>query len=179
MKRMKMCKEDMIPMEINNTFPKNIPSKHVSDSAIEEIRPVFKADLNSQNRLFGGTLVTWIDVVAGCVARKHSSCNVTTAAIDSLQFKEPVFENNMVVLQGRLTCVGKTSMEARVDSYVESLNGDRKLVNTAYLVIVALDEQSRPVPVPRLICDTPEEKAEWEAGIKRRELRKKRREEDF
>jgi len=90
-------------MEINNTFPKNIPSKHVSDSAIEEIRPVFKADLNSQNRLFGGTLVTWIDVVAGCVARKHSSCNVTTAAIDSLQFKEPVFENNMVVLQGRLT----------------------------------------------------------------------------
>lgn len=66
-------------------------------------------------------------------------------------------------------------MEVRVDSYVEALNGDRKLVNTAYLVLVALDESGRPTPVPRLICETPAEKVEWELGEKRHKLREQRR----
>jgi acyl-CoA hydrolase len=62
---------------------------------------------------------------------------------------------------------------------VEALDGNRKLVNTAYLVLVALDENGKPTPVPRLICETPAEKAEWEAGEKRRQLREKRRSEMF
>lgn len=153
--------------------------KHVSDSKIEQLQPVFKAHLNDQDRLFGGQLVAWIDIVAGAVARRHCHRNVTTAEIDSLQFKAPVYAGNVVVLYGRLTYVGHTSMEVRVDSYVEALNGDRKLVNTAYLVLVALDENGKPTPVPRLIHETDEEMTEWAAGEKRRELRKKRREESF
>lgn len=156
-----------------------LPAKRVSDSEIEQVQPVFKAHLNSQNRLFGGQLVAWIDIVAGAVARRHCNRNVTTAVIDSLQFKEPVFPDDVVVLYGRMTYVGRTSMEVRVDSYVEALDGNRKLVNTAYLVLVALDENGKPTPVPRLICETPAEKAEWEAGEKRRQLREKRRSEMF
>lgn len=156
-----------------------LPAKRVCDSEIEQVQPVFKAHLNSQNRLFGGQLVAWIDIVAGAVARRHCNHNVTTAVIDSLQFKEPVFPDDVVVLYGRMTYVGKTSMEVRVDSYVEALDGNRKLVNTAYLVLVALDENGKPTPVPRLICETPAEKAEWEAGEKRRQLRAKRRTEMF
>jgi acyl-CoA hydrolase len=154
-------------------------SKHVSDSEIEQIQPVFAAHLNSDNRLFGGQLVAWIDIVAGAVAQRHSNQNVTTAAIDNLQFKAPVPANSLVVLRGKLTCVGKTSMEVRVDSFVEDLSGKRTLVNTAYLVLVALDKNDKPTPVPRLICDTPEEKAEWEAGQKRRRLRQDRRMKDY
>ena len=156
-----------------------LPAKHASDSEIEQVQPVFKAHLNSQNRLFGGQLVAWIDIVAGAVARRHCNHNVTTAEIDSLQFKEPVCPDSVVVLYGRITYVGRTSMEVRVDSYVEALDGDRKLVNTAYLVLVALDEGGRPTPVPRLICETPTEKTEWEAGEKRRRLREQRRSESF
>ncbi len=152
-----------------------VPEKHVSDSEIEQVQPVFKAHLNSQNRLFGGQLVAWIDIVAGAVARRHCNHNVTTAVIDSLQFKEPVCPDSVVVLYGRMTYVGRTSMEVRVDSYVEALNGDRKLVNTAYLVLVALDESGRPTTVPRLICETPAEKVEWELGEKRHKLREQRR----
>ncbi|HCB92058.1 MAG TPA: acyl-CoA thioesterase, partial [Ruminococcaceae bacterium] len=151
----------------------------VSDSETEQIQPVFYAQLNSQNRLFGGQLVAWIDIVAGAVARRHSNRCVTTAEIDNLQFKAPVPADSLVVLHGRLTCVGRTSMEVRVDSYVEEVSGKRKLVNTAYLVLVALDENGRPTPVPRLICDTPQEKAEWAAGEKRRELRRLRRSESY
>jgi acyl-CoA hydrolase len=156
-----------------------MPARHIADSEIEQIQPVFKTHLNAQNRLFGGQLVAWIDIVAGSVARRHCCRNVTTAAIDSLQFKEPVPADSVVVLHGKLTFVGRTSMEVRVDSYVEALSGAKKLVNTAYLVIVALDENNKPTPVPRLICDTPQEKAEWDAGLKRRKLRQQRRNESF
>ena len=153
--------------------------KHVSDSEVYQVQTVFVSHLNAQGRLFGGQLVAWIDIVAGAVARRHCRCDVTTAEIDSLQFKEPVNANSVVVLRGKMTYVGRTSMEVRVDSYVEALNGTRKLVNTAYLVIVALDRNGRPTPVPKLICDTPEEEAEWEAGQKRRRLRQQRRTESF
>ena len=72
-----------------NYKPEERPAKHVTDSEIEQIQPVFQAQLNAQNRLFGGQLVAWIDIVAGLVARRHCRRNVTTAEIDSLQFKEP------------------------------------------------------------------------------------------
>lgn len=166
-------------MEEKITASDETPARHISDSEVEQIQPVFAAHLNAQNRLFGGQLVAWIDIVAGAVARRHCRCDVTTAEIDSLQFKEPVNANSVVVLRGKVTYVGRTSMEVRVDSYVEALNGTRKLVNTAYLVIVALDRNGRPTPVPKLICDTPEEEAEWEAGQKRRRLRQQRRTESF
>ncbi len=158
---------------------RELKAKHVSDSETEQIQPVFYSQLNAQKRLFGGELVSWIDVVAGTVARRHSAHNVTTAEIDNLQFKLPVFANSVVVLHGKLTYVGHTSMEVRVDSYVEELSDERKLVNTAYLVLVALDENGKPTRVPELICDTPAEKAEWEAGRKRRALRDQRKRESF
>ncbi|MFQ8841269.1 MAG: hypothetical protein ACLR8P_10535 [Clostridium fessum] len=61
-------------------------------------------------------------------------------------------------------------MEVRVDTFVESLSGARKLVNTAYVVMVALDENEHPMEVPGLLVETDEEKAEWEAGVKRKRL---------
>lgn len=152
-----------------------LTAKHVADSETEQIQVIFDNHLNGQGRVFGGQLAAWIDIVAGLVARRHCNHNVTTAEIDSLQFKSPVYSNSAIVMRGKLTYVGTSSMEVRVDSFVEDLSGQRRLVNTAYLVEVALDENQKPIPVPKLICETFQEKAEWEAGIKRRELRQKRR----
>jgi acyl-CoA hydrolase len=163
-------------------FGKNmseLTAKHVADSDTEQIQVIFDNHLNGQGRVFGGQLAAWIDIVAGIVARRHSNHNVTTAEIDNLQFKSPVYSNCAIVLHGKITYVGTTSMEVRVDSFVEDLSGERKLVNTAYLVEVALDENQKPIPVPRLICDTFQEKAEWEAGEKRRKLRQLRRKEAY
>ena len=70
-------------------------------------------------------------------------------------------------------------MDVRVDTFVESLSGARKLVNTAYVVMVALDENEHPMEVPGLLVETDEEKAEWEAGVKRNDLRKHRRAENY
>ena len=153
--------------------------KTVADSRTEVSHLLFSKHMNSAGRLFGGQLLMWIDEVAGIVARRHCEGNLTTACIDNLQFKYPVHTNSTLVLKGRLTYVGRTSMEVRVDSYVERLTGDSKLVNRAYLGRVALDSAHKPIEVPRLILETDEDRAEWEAGERRRLLRRQRKEEQF
>ena len=99
--------------------------------------------------------------------------------MDYLEFKAAAHLNDTVLLVGRMTWVGNTSMEVRVDTYVESLGGTKSLINRAYLVLVAIDEEENPVPVPGLYAFTPEEKAEQEAGARRRELRRQRRAEQY
>lgn len=140
------------------------------------IRPVH---MNHYNRLFGGELLRWIDELAGIVARRHCNANITTAAIDNLQFKAPVFAGQMLVLVGKVTYTGSTSMEVRVDTYTEDLDGIRRVINRAYFVMVAIDDNGKPIPVPEIIPETEEQKMEYEAAIKRREMRKQRRQEGF
>ncbi len=153
--------------------------KTVSDSKTEQIQILMPEHINGFNRLFGGKLMEWIDVVAAVVARRHSGCNVTTASIDNLQFKAAAYINSTIFLSGQITYVGTTSMEVRVTTYVENLDGIRHMINRAYLVLVALDENDHPVSVPGIMLETDEERLEWEAGEKRRELRKQRRIESY
>lgn len=154
-------------------------AKRVSDSITEQVQILMPAHINGQDRLFGGQLLEWIDVVAAVVARRHSGCNVTTVAIDNLHFKAGAYINNTLVLIGKITYVGRTSMEVRVDTYAEDLDGMRRVINRAYLVLVALDSEGNPTEVPRLIIESESERAEWEAGIRRRTLREERRREGY
>lgn len=151
---------------------KALAGKRVSDSATSQIQILMPSDINGYERLFGGKLMEWIDVVAAVVARRHSNCNVTTAAVDHLQFKQAAFVNSTIVLKGHITYVGKSSMEVKVVTYVEELNGERRMINGAYLILVAIDENGRPTQVPELILETDEEKAEHAAAILRKEHRK-------
>ena len=153
--------------------------KKVIDSQTEQVQILMPEHINGEKRLFGGKLVEWIDIVAAVVARRHSNKNVTTIIIDNLQFKAAAYVNSTIVLHGKITYVGNTSMEVKVDTFVEKLNGEKKLINKAYLVMVAMDEKEKPTSVPGLILETDEERIEWEAGLKRRELRKQRIIEQF
>lgn len=153
--------------------------KGVVDSLTEQIQILMPLHINGSGRLFGGKLLEWIDIVASVVARRHSECNVITAAIDNLQFKEGAYMNDTLVLIGRITYVGNSSMEVRIDTYVEELSGIRKPINRAYLVLVALDEGGTPVRVPRLVIETEAQRAEWEGALKRNELRRSRRTEGY
>ncbi len=149
-----------------------LSGKHVSDSFTQHVQAVMPNHLNGAGRIFGGQLAMWIDMVGGIAARRHCNHNVTTAAIDNLQFRKPVHQNDVIVMHAKVTYVGHTSMEVRVDTFVEDLQGVRTLVNTAYLTEVALDENGHPTPAPPLICDTMQEKAEYEAGRRRRSRRR-------
>ncbi len=153
--------------------------KKVSDSYTEQVQLLTQANMNGYNRLFGGKLMEWIDVVAGVVARRHSGKNVTTAVVDTLQFKAPAYSNECIVLTGKITYVGRTSMEVCVKTYVEGLDGEKSLINKAFVVMVALDENENPAPVPELIIETDKEREAWERGERRNKLRKKRRRENY
>ncbi|MFA7637501.1 MAG: acyl-CoA thioesterase [Monoglobales bacterium] len=147
-------------------------NKRVSDSITEQVHILTQANLNGYNRLFGGQLMSWMDVVAAVVARRHSERNVTTAVIDMLQFNAPAYANDTIYIIGKLTYVGRTSMEVKVSVYVEELSGEKKLINTAYIVMVALDENERPTAVPGLILESEEERIEYERA-KERKIRRK------
>jgi len=152
-----------------------IEAKTVDDSRVETVHLVRPNHLNGANRLFGGILMQWIDEVAGIVAKKHSMSNVTTASVDNLTFLHGAYQNEMVVIKGKLTWVGSSSMEVCVDTYVENQYGDRKRINNAHFMMVALDENDQPVKVPRLILQTDDERLAWEHGEERRRIRIKRK----
>ena len=124
--------------------------KRISDSYTEQVHILTLSNINGHNSLFGGQLLSWIDEIAAVVARRHSGCNVVTAAIDRLDFRKPAKPNDTVILHGHITHAGRTSMDVRVNTFVERLDGSRILINEAHLVMVAVDENGRPTPVPSL-----------------------------
>ncbi len=143
-------------------------ARKVNKSRVEQVHMLMYEHMNGYGRLFGGRLMEWIDVVAGVVARRHSGCDVTTASVDRLEFIAPALIGDTIVLDGRITYAGRTSMEIRVDTYVEKLSGAKERINRAYLVMVALDEEGRPTQVPPVQPETEEEIAEYEAAQRRR-----------
>ena len=126
-------------------------------------------------RLFGGQMMAWIDIAGAVAARRYTQRAVTTACVDNLSFIGAAFINDTVVQEASVTWTGNTSLEVRVDSYVEHLDGSRTLVNRAYAVYVALDENDRPVPTAPFVPVTEEEKEEYRDAVRRREIRVARR----
>ena len=145
------------------------------DSRTEQIQIVMPGDTNGYGRLFGGRLMEWIDIVAAVVGRRHSGREVITASIDHLHFSAPAYLNNTVVLIGRVTYAGHTSVEVCVDTYAEDISGERRMINQAYVLMVALDENEKPTPVPGIELVSDEQRAEWARGKERCELRKRKR----
>lgn len=143
-------------------------ARKVNKSRVEQVHMLMYEHMNGYGRLFGGRLMEWIDVVAGVVARRHSGCDVTTASVDRLEFIAPALIGDTIVLDGRITYAGRTSMEIRVDTFVEKLSGAKERINRAYLVMVALDADGRPTRVPPVQPETEEEIAEYEAAQRRR-----------
>lgn len=157
------------------------PRKRVADSYTEAVRIVTHPDVNGENRLFGGRLMEWIDETAGIAARRHCGGSVTTACVDTLQFKHPAKLNDIVVIEARVTHVGNTSLEIQVISYVEDTTNDtRAIINTAYLTEVHVNNEGVPQPVRYgLELTNDQERLEWEAAEKRIGIRQTRKEFGF
>lgn len=152
----------------------------VEYSKTEQLHLVQNADLNGGGRVFGGILLKHIDEVAAIVAMRHTGLKtVTTVAIDNLHFKAAAYLNDLIVLVGYVTYTGRTSMEIRVDAYVERSDGMRHPINRAYIVMVALDQDNLPTEVPQLIPENDQQREEFRMGEKRKELRLERQRNGF
>ena len=148
------------------------------ESAVEMMELVLPNDTNPLGNLQGGRLMHWIDIAGAMAASRHSNKVVATVALDNLDFRHPVRAGELVILKAKLTWTGNTSMEVAVNVYAENVKtGNIIQTNQAFVTYVALDDEGKPTPVPRLIPETEEEKKDYIEAELRRVQRLKRRNE--
>ena len=130
--------------------------KRVEDSLTEQSHLLMPKCLNAAGYLFGGQLLAWIDETAGIVAKRHAEMNVVTVAVDNMYFKAGARVNDTIVLIGRLTHVGRSSMEVRIDTYCEALDGTRTMINRAYFIMVGTCKTLESTQTGRILTKQPQ-----------------------
>ena len=127
---------------------------------------------NSQGNVHGGWIMKLVDEAAALAAMRHAGHRAVTVAIDRMVFRQPIFIGNLVILEAMVTYAGHTSMEIEVCVTAENpITGVRVDTNTAYLVYVAIDDAGKPVQVPGLVAETPEEQTRLDAARQRHQQR--------
>jgi acyl-CoA hydrolase len=112
-------------------------------------------DANSAGFVHGGTVMKLCDEAAGIAAVRHSRCRVVTAGMDRMTFLVPIRLGQLVTFRAQVNAVWRTSMEVGVRVDAESpRTGEHRHTSTAYLTMVALDDDGRPTAVPELTAET-------------------------
>ncbi|HEX2149792.1 MAG TPA: acyl-CoA thioesterase [Actinomycetota bacterium] len=153
-------------------------TKTVKESRVILAQHMGLSDSNLAGAVHGGAIMKLVDTAGALAAMKFSGQPVVTAAIDELSFLEPVNLGDLVTVTASVNGVGDTSMEVGVKVETENvLTGEKRHTSTAYLLYVALDPESKqPVRVPRLECETTEERRRQRQAKARRKARNARRE---
>lgn len=137
---------------------------------------VLPNDANTMGNVLGGRVLHWIDLAAAIVAHRHCRTEAVTASMDEVSFLGPIRVGQLACIAARMTYVGRTSMEIRVDVESEDLmSGERRPTSTAYLTFVAVDKSGRPAEVPPLLLENEEDRQEAKAAEARRAARLKHR----
>ena len=144
----------------------------VSQSRVIMTELVLPQHTNAIGSIFGGVIMSWIDIAAAIASARHCSTQTVTASIDALNFIEPVYKGWIVNLKASVNFVSRTSMEVGVRVDAENPI-ERHTFHTAsaYMTFVALGKDGKPVAVPPLLTETVEEIRRYEAAKQRRALR--------
>ena len=136
---------------------------------------VLPNDTNLLGNILGGRVMHLMDICAAMSAYKHARRPVVTASVDHLDFLAPAKRGDIVILKSSVNYVSKTSMEVGVRIEAETpLTGEVRHTATAYLTFVALDDNKRPVEIPKLLPESEKELYRFEEGKKRSVSRVKR-----
>lgn len=150
----------------------NITSKKVSSSQVVMTQLVLPSHTNSLDTVFGGTVMSWIDIAAAIAAQRHSNKAVVTASIDQLNFIAPIKKGWVVNLKASVNYTSRTSMEIGVKVEAENpITSELFHTASAYLTFVALGSDGKPSTVPTLDLESDVEKRRFAEAQKRRELR--------
>jgi acyl-CoA hydrolase len=130
-------------------------AKPTSESLAQLIRWMGITDASSAGNVHGGTVMKLCDEVAGLAATKHCRMRVVTAGMDRMNFMYPIYVGDLVTFSATVNAAWNTSMEVGVRVEAENpRTGEVRHTNTAYLTMVALDEQRRSAPVPPVRADS-------------------------
>jgi acyl-CoA hydrolase len=152
-------------------------TKPVRESRHETSELMMPHHANNLGHVFGGVMLSMMDKTAAVAAFRHCRLNVVTASIDRVDFREPIYVGDLVVMKASVNFVGRTSMEVGVRVEAEELlTGRRRHTNSCYLTFVAVDRNGRPVEIPMLVPETDDDRRRFDAARERREVRLKERE---
>jgi acyl-CoA hydrolase len=133
-------------------------------------------EANTAGNVHGGVIMHMCDEVAGIAAIRHSGCRVVTAGMDRMTFLHPVSVGDLVTVKASVNAVWRTSMEVGVRVESENVRtGEVLHTSSAYLTMVALDDEGRPTPVTPLDPQTPEEERRRREAELRRDSRLRER----
>lgn len=146
--------------------------KFAKDSVTIMTEMVLPNDTNTLNNLMGGRLMHWMDIVAAIAAQKHCNRIVVTASADNISFKEPIILGNVVTLRSQVTRAFNSSMEVFIEVTAEDIPASKKIMtHRAFFTFVAVDQNGKPIEVPLVVPETPEEIEFYEGALRRRQLR--------
>jgi acyl-CoA hydrolase len=148
----------------------------VSQSKVTMTELVLPQHTNALDSIFGGVIMSWIDIAAAISSQRHCGMQVVTASIDALNFVQPVYKGWIVNIKASVNFVSHTSMEIGVR--VDAENPIQKKVfhtASAYMTFVAIGADGKPVPVPQVIPQSPEEVRRHAAAKLRRQHRLEQR----
>jgi acyl-CoA hydrolase len=146
--------------------------KFAKDSVTIMTEMVLPNDTNTLNNLMGGRLMHWMDIVAAIAAQKHCNRIVVTASADNISFKQPINLGNVVTLRSQVTRAFNSSMEVFIEVTAEDIPANKKIMtHRAFFTFVAVDQNGKPIEVPLVVPETPEEIEFYEGALRRRQLR--------
>ncbi len=147
-------------------------ARTVSDSRVVMTELVLPTHTNALGSIFGGVVMSWIDIAAAIAAQRHARRQVVTASIDALHFVAPVYQGWIVNLIASVNFAAKTSMEIGVRVDAENpITGEKFHTATAYLTFVAVDDQLKPIAIPQIIPKSEDEKRRYDRAQERRRIR--------
>src|SRR5476649_2154040 len=150
-------------------------AKRASESATEMVQVVLPNDANPLGYILGGSVMHLIDIAGAIASHRHTRSLLVTAAVDDLQFLHPIKVGDLIILNSKVTCAFKTSLEVQVDVFSEeTLTGARQLTSRAFLTFVAIDRAGAKVRVRPLLVESEDERRVCEEANRRRAQRLKR-----
>jgi len=153
-----------------------LAARSVSETALTLTQFMQPEHSNSLGNVHGGVILKLCDECGGIIASRHARRPAVTVTVDSVTFHQPVLLGRLVFVHGRITWVGRTSIEVELRVEAENLlTGEVTHTNSAYFVYVALDSDRRPTRVPDLLLETDEERQRFSAGKQRQAARLARR----
>ena len=159
-------------------MPQQLIPKRAAESATEMVQVVLPNDANPLGFILGGTVMHLIDIAGAIAGHRHTRSLLVTAAVDGLQFLHPIKVGDLIILKSRVTAAWSTSLEVEVEVFSEEiLTGLRRLTSAAYLTFVAIDSDTRRIPIPALILETEDERTKAAEADQRRAERLKARKE--
>jgi acyl-CoA hydrolase len=152
--------------------------KRPKDSRVVMTELVLPHHTNQLGTVFGGAVMSWMDICGAISAFKHVENQVVTASIDDLHFLAPVRLGGVIEFVAQVCFAGHTSVDVFVQAWSQHPGQrDKQLTAQCFMTFAARTPEGQAYPVPELLIETEQDRINFEMAKRRRELRLQRKNE--